>query len=133
MSRSVGIGFHGGPHARPHLLRPLSAHLDPARPCHRRCGRRGGNDVRGRAHASQLLAHGVGLVTLRETLGHSSMQVTIRYAHLGETALRSASEVIAVVAELPVIIIIEQILIIARFDVMRFAYQAFASFIRSTL
>lgn len=72
-------------------------------------------------------------MTLRETLEHSSMQVTIRYAHLGETALRSASEVIAVVVGLPAIIIIWEVLIIARFDVMRFAYQAFASFIRSTL
>lgn len=50
-------------------------------------------------HASQLLAHGVDLVTLRETLGHSSMQMTTRYAHLGETALRSASEVMATVVE----------------------------------
>lgn len=46
-------------------------------------------------HASQLAASGVPLLTIRDALGHASMQMTTRYAHLADQTRRDASEVMA--------------------------------------
>jgi len=44
--------------------------------------------------ASQLVAAGVSLKATQELLGHSSISMTLRYAHLAPSALRSAVEVL---------------------------------------
>lgn len=46
-------------------------------------------------HASHLVANGVSLTAVRDALGHASMQMTNRYAHVADTSLRQASEVMA--------------------------------------
>ena len=45
--------------------------------------------------ASRMVQRGVPLNTVREILGHGSMQVTMRYAHLAPGNLRDAIEVLA--------------------------------------
>ncbi|MBI1805626.1 MAG: tyrosine-type recombinase/integrase [Ignavibacteria bacterium] len=44
--------------------------------------------------ASQLVAAGVSLKVTQDLLGHSSIAMTLRYAHLAPSALRSAVEVL---------------------------------------
>jgi len=44
--------------------------------------------------ASQLVAAGVSLKATQELLGHSDVRMTLRYAHLAPSALRSAVEVL---------------------------------------
>ncbi len=46
--------------------------------------------------ASHLVMHGVDLASIKELLGHSTIQMTMRYAHLAKKHLRAAMETMAV-------------------------------------
>jgi integrase len=45
--------------------------------------------------ASHLVMNGVGLTTVKEFLGHKSIQMTLRYAHLSQPHKRKAVENLA--------------------------------------
>ena len=48
--------------------------------------------------ASQLVSLGASLLSVQHLLGHSSIQVTMRYSHLGRDALRDAVKLLDAVS-----------------------------------
>lgn len=86
-SRREGLVFHrpdGGPLSTSVMRHGLL----------RLCGRAGlrpiGWHVLRHTFASQLAMEGVPLLTIKELMGHSSIQMTMRYAHLAPSALAQA-------------------------------------------
>lgn len=85
--KPIGLVFHRGDGE------PLSYHV-AERAMHRACKKAGlpliGWHVLRHTFASDLATEGIPMRAIQELLGHASIVMTMRYAHLGESSLREA-------------------------------------------
>lgn len=77
-------------HSHGELLAPYTAWKQLAKVCKRAGVRQFGWHVFRHTFASDLARCGVSLQVIKELLGHSSIEMTMRYAHIGDDSLRAA-------------------------------------------